>query len=300
MKYEKLKIFKNIHYALHLPQYLSYLVTKKMVSDITSIGSHTGLWDFIKNDYHEWVEKEGVKMKLAPLFPSSETLAASYQQHSFISGIGLHDSSAALIPYLVSFKEPFVLLSTGTWNITLNPFNQSPLTTSELQQDCLCYMSYKGVPVKASRLFGGHEHDEQVKLLAEHFNKPLQFYKQVNYDPSLIDDSTSFSPGRITHSNYEEAYHHFMLYLLQKQFDATNLVITPNVKRIFVDGGFSKNPLFMNMLASLYPGKEMYAATIAQSTALGAALAIHDKWNPHSLPSDIIELKLYTQAFNKI
>ena len=38
MKYEKPEVFKNIFCTLHLPQYLSYLLTGKMVSDITSIG----------------------------------------------------------------------------------------------------------------------------------------------------------------------------------------------------------------------------------------------------------------------
>ena len=69
--------------------------------------------------------------------------------------------------------------------------------------------------------------------------------------------------------------------------------MTDSIRRIFVDGGFSKNTLYMNMLASLYPGKELYAATMAQSTSLGAALAIHKAWNRKPIPRDIIELKYY-------
>ena len=62
--------------------------------------------------------------------------------NNYCVGIGLHDSSAALIPYLMNFKEPFVLISTGTWCISLNPFNEAPLTKEELKSDCLSYMSY--------------------------------------------------------------------------------------------------------------------------------------------------------------
>ncbi|MBK5269564.1 MAG: carbohydrate kinase [Bacteroidia bacterium] len=297
VKYEKPAVFKRIHCALHLPQYLSFLLTGKVVSDITSIGCHTGLWDFTKNKYHEWVEKEGVEDKLAPICPSSGVMDIVYQGHPFVSGIGLHDSSAALIPYLLNFKEPFVLISTGTWNITLNPFNLTPLTDFELQHDCLSYMSFEGNPVKASRLFAGYEHDEQLKLLASHFNKSLHFYKQVSYDSAIIKDSYNRdedSSNLIHFKNYEEAYHHFMFNLLKKELASSDLVMTENVKRIFVDGGFSGNTLFMNMLAALYPGKEVYAATMAQSTSLGAALAIHDKWNTNALPSGAIDLKYYT------
>jgi sugar (pentulose or hexulose) kinase len=52
---------------LHLPQYLSYLFSRVAASDITSIGCHTNLWDFSNNDYHEWVKKEAIIDKLAPL-----------------------------------------------------------------------------------------------------------------------------------------------------------------------------------------------------------------------------------------
>ena len=43
LKYEKPEIFQKIKYALHLPQYLSYLISSKAYADITSIGCHTNL-----------------------------------------------------------------------------------------------------------------------------------------------------------------------------------------------------------------------------------------------------------------
>src|SRR5687768_17055204 len=55
IRYEKPDVFSKIKYALHLPQYLSYLISQKAFSDITSIGCHTNLWNFNQNQYHEWV-----------------------------------------------------------------------------------------------------------------------------------------------------------------------------------------------------------------------------------------------------
>ena len=79
------------------------------------------------------------------------------------------------------------------------------------------------------------------------------------------------------------------------QFISTRLIMDgSDVKRIFVDGGFSNNSVFMNLLANAFPEKEVYAASMAQATALGAALAIHQEWNPKSIPDDIIELKYYS------
>src|SRR5205085_6586159 len=58
LKYEKPEVFKKIKHALHLPQYLSYLISGRAYSDLTSIGCHTNLWDFQNKHYHEWVIKE--------------------------------------------------------------------------------------------------------------------------------------------------------------------------------------------------------------------------------------------------
>ncbi|MDQ6889311.1 MAG: FGGY family carbohydrate kinase [Bacteroidota bacterium] len=311
LKYEKPEAFAKIKYALHLPQFVSFVLTGISGSEITSIGCHTNLWDFQKNKYHSWVTEEGVADKF-PEAINVEKIVAKINK-TIPAGIGLHDSSAALIPYLIAFSEPFILLSTGTWCISLNPFNNSPLTESELQQDCLSFLSYKGKPVKASRLFAGYEHEQQVKKLAEHFGTHPDYYKQVKFDSkflkrNLYNDSVSDHADKSSlaqsefsvrnpHSfkSYEEAYHQLMEDLMVQQYRSTNLVLKrTHCKRIFVDGGFSNNPIYMNLLARAFPQMEVYAATVPQASALGAALVIHQHWNSKPLPSDIIELKYYT------
>ena len=317
IKYEKPELFKKIKYALHLPQYLSYLITSAVYSDITSIGCHTNLWDFQKNEYHCWVQKEGILEKLAPIFPCNQVIPPSFPGSNYSVGIGLHDSSAALIPYLVNFHEPFILLSTGTWCISLNPFNHSPLTKEELQKDCLCFMSFEGKPVKASRLFAGYEHEQQVKRIADHFNQSAARYRTMDFNPEIIAAlqkknqgfknlqpdknilKTSFFAERelSDFANGEEAYHQLMLDIINQQYLSTQLVLKgTKVKRIFVDGGFSKNIIYMNLLACCFPDIEIFAASMAQATAMGAALAIHSAWNKKSLPNDIIELKYFSSS----
>ena len=97
--------------------------------------------------------------------------------------------------------------------------------------------------------------------------------------------------------NYEEAYHQLIADIISQQIKSTNLVLRGTaVKRIFVDGGFSKNAIYMYLLAEAFPSIEVYAASVAQASALGAALAIHPHWNTKNLPADIIDLKLYAVA----
>jgi sugar (pentulose or hexulose) kinase len=306
LKHHHPEIFDKIRYSLHLPQYLSYLITGEAYSDITSIGCHTNLWDFQQNNYHEWVSKEGIRDKLAPLHASSDVVDARAFWKDFKVGVGLHDSSAALIPYLACFTEPFILISTGTWCITLNPFNKHPLTETELKQDCLCYMSYRGDAVKASRLFAGNEHETETKRLAQHYQTTPDFYKTVQYDEKIIKALTGDKPAMPAikfserdlknYKNYTIAYHRLMLDIMWQQLASTRLVIQDdNVSRIFVDGGFSKNPIYMHLLSEAFPELEVFAASVAQATAVGAALAIHKHWNSLPLPGDIIDLKFYTK-----
>ena len=318
VRHDKPVLFEQILYALHLPQFVSFLFTGQPVTDCTSLGCHTMLWDFTKQDYADWVGREGLDDVFGPIVPSDHVVEVPVNGHLVQVGVGLHDSSAALIPYLSAFKEPFVLLSTGTWCVSMNPFNRQPLTAEELQYDCLNYIHYGGQPVKASRLFAGHEHEQQVKRLAEHFHVALGTYTTVAYDTALIDilqhrisecKSVEFGKkekmismtGSVfndrdlgTYATYELAYHQLMLDIMAQQLISTNLVIADSpVKRLFVDGGFGKNPIYMNLLAKAFPDIDIYAASVAQASALGAALAIHDHWNTQPMPTNSIDLKLY-------
>ncbi|HRG22981.1 MAG TPA: FGGY family carbohydrate kinase [Chitinophagaceae bacterium] len=313
LKEERPDVFENIIAALHLPQYLSYVLTGALHTDITSIGCHTNLWDFTQQHYHHWVTEENIGEKFPAI--TACTALAGYTKEGVPVGTGLHDSSAALIPYLASFTEPFVLLSTGTWCITLNPFNPHPLTLDELKSDCLCYLSYKGKPVKASRLFAGNEHEQQVKRLSAHYQQEADYYKTIHADPLLLkkylpdfdglkNDLEGYLPAESVFADrdladfasYEEAYHLLIADLMALQVQSSWLVMKDTaVQKIFVDGGFSKNPIYMQLLSAAFPDKEVYAATVAQASSLGAAMAIHSLWNKQPLPSSLVQLRKYGQ-----
>ncbi len=319
LKQARPSVFRQVRHMLHLPQYFAYLFTKKPSSGICSIGCHTHLWDFKKQGYHAWVEKEG----LLPLFPGIEAKDRGHPLEAgpagVLAGNGLHDSSSALVPYLKTFETPFVLVSTGTWSISLNPFNHDPLTASELKKDCLCYLSHEGRPVKASRLFLGHEHDLETARIASEFNVQPGFYKAVSPDAGLVrklvaqarqaaafvpQAATGFAPigdggsqpsGEPPFSGPAEAYHQLVFGLVAKQAVSTALVMGSRpVETIFVDGGFAHNPLYMQFLATAFPKHKVCAAHLNQASALGAALAIAHAWNPQgSVNSSLFNLVQY-------
>jgi sugar (pentulose or hexulose) kinase len=301
---EQPALFENVAYALHLPQFISSLFTGIFVSDITSIGCHTHLWDYTRGSYHRWVESEGLLKVMATIVASDHAEQIVLQKQTLWSGIGLHDSSAALIPYLVNFTDPFILISTGTWSISLNPFDQVPLTDEELAKDCLCYLQYTGKPVKAARYFLGPAHEAGVERIAAHFALPVDFYTAMHFDEKLYQ-SSSLQYQTHEFTNFEEVdlmesgspdlcYYLLMHSLIQAQAASTRLLLKHvSVSKIFVDGGFSRNSIFMQMLAGAFAEQEIFASEVAQATALGAALVLHKYWNDHPIPSSIIELKAY-------
>lgn len=275
--------------AVHFPNFLASLFTGRLFSEITSIGCHTALWDYDLGQYHPWVST--IQDQLAPI--STE----AYLPIDGINyGLGLHDSSAALVPYLRSISDEFVLLSTGTWCIVMHPFNESPLSAEELAQDVLCYLQPNGKSVKASRLFGGHFHEEQVARIEAHFGgsyKDLTFSERVfsmaSRDSSVFECAFA---SRDLHDfpDLASAYDQFMVDLVGQQLHSLDLLLKDApVKQLLVDGGFSKNDWYMRLLAHALPEVEVFAAEVAQASALGAALMVYEG----DTPKDLIQLKRF-------
>ncbi len=297
LKYAKPEFFKKVSHCLHLPQFLSLIFTGKMVSDYTSIGCHTGLWDFGKMDYHDWVKNEGIEALLPPILPGNSLLKTKPELGSIPCGIGVHDSSGALLPYLKQEKEPFALLSTGTWAISINPFNKTSLSESELTKDCLQFLSISGQPIKISRLFIGEEHKYQVDEMYAHWELPLGTYKKLQFDESLYQKVSGRATKRIgfqylkpadyglekadssdwsSFSEFTEAYYTFLHELTDIQVASLRLVLDgAPVSRLFVDGGFNANSIFLEMLRKKLPGMEIIPSDFPNGSALGAAMLVN-------------------------
>ena len=294
LKYSKPEVFSKIKYSLHLPQYLSYIFSGVPLSEFTSIGCHTALWDYSKKDYHEWVYKEGIN-KILPTIVSTETsINMNYNGKRIKIGVGIHDSSAALLPYVRSIKKKFILVSTGTWSITFNPFTEHPISEDSKEIDSINYMRINGKAVKASSLFLGNEYKIQVSKLDKHFGVPDDYHRKVKFDydtyfeinkdfkhmfkwESVVDESMP-SMTKIPYETYEQAYHQLMMELVGLQIKSINKAIgNDDIKHIYVDGGFSNNDLYIKLLSHYFNDKKLKTTDASLGSALGAAISISDK-----------------------
>ncbi len=309
LKDKKPAIFAKVNTILHLPQYLSCLLTGQTSAEHTSIGCHTALWDFDQMSYHPWTKQLGETL------PAPEPVETTYPTRKFSSeipvGIGIHDSSSSLVPYFMNSDEEFVLVSTGTWCISMNPFNPAPLTAEQLKKDCLAYLSIQQNPVKSSRLFLGHIHDVNIKRLSKNFNVDESAYKKVGIDEEILrslfqkhkDERVFFKEGvpedyidqAVDHTvfnSFEEAYHQLIVDLVNLTVESINLIIDgeDSTKNMYITGGFSKNPIFVKLMANRFPGKKIYTSEIANATSLGAALVLWKALDPEFHP--VIDLGL--------
>ncbi len=289
LKTKKPAIFTKVKHILHLPQYLSYLLTGRICSEYTSIGCHTAMWNFDNNQYHRWITDEKIQL------PQPET---NFVLHPVVLngkevkvGSGLHDSSASLVPYLEASKGRFLLISTGTWGIFMNPFNEEKLTRKQLENDTLCFLSIQQKQVKSSRLFMGHIHKVNAEKIAQHFNQPNDSYKTIKADERILEKCLHRNGGKnlffdeMSHDyistanlsqfdDFSQAYHQLIIDLARLSIDKMQLIISQenDFEAIYITGGFARNDIFTRLIATMYPDKKVYTSQIDNATALGATL----------------------------
>lgn len=291
LKHRNPEVFSRIRYALHLPQFLSYCFTGVLVSEYTSIGCHTFLWDYPKSDYHDWVYKEGLEDLFPPVVTADTIICRKFYGKQVVVGVGIHDSSAALLPYLKTVGEPFILLSTGTWTVALNPFINGALEREEIAAGCINYLRPDGQPVRAARLFLGEEYKRQTRQLAVRFGGEAQAADEVMFKPQTFRKLQASSgrwfswevlPKRGHHQtnvppgfDYAEAYHQLIMELVALQVESIRAALgTGRAGKLFVDGGFSHNDVFVKLLAHHFRDMNLRTTDASLGSALGAAICM--------------------------
>lgn len=294
LKNKKPHFWNEVDTILHYPQYLSYLFTNKVTADFTSIGAHTAMWDFDKMNYHSWLNDENIY--LPEPINGKKAIIANVNGKDIAIGSGLHDSSSSIIPLLQKKQEEeFVLLSTGTWIITMNPFSKETLTTHQLNNNCLCFMTPDKQQIKSSMQFLGQIHEVYLEALSNYFNidinthlglvlnnelcvklctNPTKVFLEEGIDTEFEADERLLS----NFENYEEAYYQLVFEISKKVITAIDLILDENnsLKDVYISGGFNKNEIFIEFLSLLKSGIKIRIPDVKNESALGAALLMKD------------------------
>ena len=79
-------------------------------------------------------------------------------------------------------------------------------------------------------------------------------------------------------NSFEEAFHQLMIELVEIQVRTTNLAIgTSDIKKIYIDGGFSENEIFVKLIALNFKQYKVRTTRSPLGSALGAAMVISDQ-----------------------
>jgi sugar (pentulose or hexulose) kinase len=161
-------------------QYWAWWLSGVAVSEATSLGCHTDLWNPARGEFSDLARSQGWDTRFAPVVPADRAIGTLRPDLAARTGLpattrvlaGLHDSNAALHAAR-GFAEigagaergDVTVLSTGTWFIAMRP-GADPASLAALPEgrDCLINVDCFGRPVASARFMGGREIESLIEL----------------------------------------------------------------------------------------------------------------------------------------
>ena len=153
--------FKQVASILLYPQYWVWRMTGKKITEITSLGCHTDMWDISNSTYSKLVTSRKWDIKMPPLCNTKSFSSRGSEVFIQASGInkdcqiysGLHDSSAGYIKYIGQEK---IIISSGTWVVFFSP--NTSLSHLIESRDMLSNIDIFQQSVACARFMGGREY----------------------------------------------------------------------------------------------------------------------------------------------
>lgn len=307
--------FNKIKTLLNYPQFYGHFLTGKEGIEKTYQGCHTYLWNVEENRWSSVAEKLGVTHLFPDTFKSPwESIGVirpavarkTGLSHDVQVTLGIHDSNAALLPYLIAVKDEFILNSTGTWCVVMQPAERVVFSEEELGKTVFYNISAFEKPVKTAIFMGGEEFSCYSEIFKKvQGEKPYPRFNEAVYQemvsacntfiiPSITQGAGQFpeSKARVIEDNqvyfyrqvlkgekrpgfihdHEKAYAALNLSLaLQTQVALERAGLKPGMP-IFVEGGFRNNEPYNKLLAALNPQSDVFLTEIKEASAYGAAI----------------------------
>ena len=309
------RAYDKTELALPYPQYWGMRLTGKAGVEGTYIGCHTYLYDWNKGGYSSVAEKLGLEGKLpSPLRNSWEVLGTVLPEiarktglsESTIVTMGIHDSNASLLPYLVkAFGTEFIVNSTGTWCVLMHPQEHYGFVPEEIGKVVFFNRSAYNKPVKTAIFLGGKEYEVWTGVFRVQ-EKRVQEKRAASVYAGIVDECSSFIlpeivpgsgqfPGSIPQAveggiRYRlpdieagrakpafladpvkaEAVLNLSL-ALQTIVALERAGLAPGQK-IFTEGGFRNNAEYNAILAAALPENPLFLTDMSEATSFGTAL----------------------------
>jgi L-fuculokinase len=151
-------------------------------------------------------------------------------------------------------------------------------------------MQPNGTAVQAVRAFLGKEYEEQLEKIASHFGVTKEELNSIGFQ-SKYTPETLTQPvfqwihldkhPELMHTKWDalphpEAAVHTLVFaltsLLAKQIREE--IQLEGIEEFYIEGGFSKNTVFLTYLSHFFPEVTLYKTDTAVGSALGAAMVL--------------------------
>ncbi|MDR0487472.1 MAG: carbohydrate kinase [Treponema sp.] len=304
--------FKNVTAVLPYPQYWGLRFTGKTGVETTYMGNHTYLWDQIENGLSTVARKLEIDSLIPDkLYKSWDTLGTVSAEFAARTGLpketivtmGIHDSNSTLLPHFARKGERgFILNSTGTWCVIMNPVQKYGFAAEELGKVVFFNISAFGTPIKTAIFLGGQEFETWsgffMKLHGradipgwdEEVYRRILKEKRLFLLPELTPGSGQFpsSKARVIENaksyffdtadlskctaGYEELFAALRISLVMQTLTAVERAGIEKGHEVYIEGGFRKDESYSRLLASAFADNKVYLTNVAEATALGAAM----------------------------
>ncbi|MCL1815012.1 MAG: FGGY family carbohydrate kinase [Treponema sp.] len=321
------ELFKNTVRVLPYPQYWGLRFTGKAGVETTCMGNHTYLWDMIDGVLSSAARDLGlsglIPDKLYNSWDILGTISGEFAEKTGLSKetivtMGIHDSNSALLPHFAKKGAGgFILNSTGTWCVIMNPVEQYGFAPEELGKAVFFNISAFGKPVKTAIFLGGLEFETWSRFIMKHYSRTdIPGWNEALYRfilkekkwfllPELTPGSGQFpgSRARVVEekkeyffdhltkvfppcfADYETAFALLRISLLMQTITALERAGLQKGYEIYTEGGFRKDQSYNRLLSSAFPESRVFLTGIAEASALGAAMTAKMALTGKSLPS---------------
>ncbi len=275
------------------PQFWAWRLCGVAATEATALGAHTDLWAPAQGRLSSLVERRGWSRLFPPRRRAWDTLGTLRAEVADATQLpetvrvvcGAHDSNASLVPYLAARKDPFTVVSTGTWVIIMAVGGQTAL---DPEADMIANVDIFGRPTPTARLMGGREFAVLAGDAPADAVEPevaAIVASGVMAMPAFTDQGGPFAGRKGWIEGPEPAtpparaalatvYSALMTAHMLRRLDAPGDII--------VEGGFNRSPAFAGVLSALMPGRTILVAP-ASGAAAGAAMLA--RWGePHPPP----------------
>lgn len=277
--------FRRITTVVPWMQYVAFRLGGEAVTEITGMSCQTHLMDVRHNRLSSLV----VGQNWQALFPRKAkaweivgTLDRRFRGKAFRGRgavtAGVHDSNANYLRYLAAGLKQFTLLSTGTWIIGFD--TEAGSDHLQPERDTVTNTDVFGRIVASCRFFGGYEFDKLTQgasVDSAALALVADLMKQGTFALPGFADGGGPIPGvggrgRIVGPQPQTAAERASLASLYcAQMVHESLSVIGSRHDVIVDGPFSRNEVFLGVLAALRPVQKLFASDLRDGTTAGAA-----------------------------